>query len=466
MLNPDRIFPADPAVRSIAKRLFERVEKLPLICPHGHTMPEWFSENQNFNDPAQLLIVPDHYVLRMLVSQGVDLNALGVSTNDGRPHETDGRLIWRLFAENYYLFRSTPVRVWFDHTLETLFGITDRLSGENSDAIFDTISECLESDNFKPRALYERFNVEILATTDVCNDQLEHHSKIANSGWGGKVIPTYRPDSVVDPDHEGFLQNIEKLGELTGCDVSSWQGYLDAHRMRRLFFKSMGATATDHGHPTAATEDLTGTQCKALYAKILSSNSSAEEREIFRAQMLTEMAGMSIDDGLVMQLHAGALRNHNQGIFETFGRDKGFDIPSPTEFVTNLQPLLNKYGMERDFTLLLFTLDETVYSRELAPLAGVYPCLKLGPAWWFHDSPAGMMRYRERTTETAGFYNTAGFNDDTRAFPSIPARHDLSRRVDCAFLAKQVSEHLIDEDEAAEVVVDLAYNLAKRAYKL
>ena len=466
MLHPDRIFPAEPSVRAIAKRLFQEVETLPLICPHGHTLPEWFSENENFQDPAQLLIVPDHYILRMLVSQGISLNALGLMSADGAPHEADGRKIWKLFAEHYYLFQSTPVRFWLDHTLETLFGVETKLNAETADAVYDKISDCLISDAYKPRTLFEQFNIEVLATTDACTDTLVHHDKISTSGWGGNVIPTYRPDGAVDPDHEGFTDAIEKLGELTGEDVSSWQGYLNAHRARREFFKSMGATATDHGHPSAFTANLSEAQCVSLYEKVLAKKTSAEQSELFRGQMLTEMAGMSVEDGLVMQLHPGSYRNHNQDVFINFGRDKGFDIPKSADFVTNLKPLLDRHGMDPRLTLVLFTLDETTYSRELAPLAGVYPSLKLGPAWWFHDSPAGMMRYRERTTETAGFYNTAGFNDDTRAFPSIPARHDLARRVDCAYLARQVAEHLLDEDEAHTIARELAYGLAKRAYRL
>jgi glucuronate isomerase len=182
--------------------------------------------------------------------------------------------------------------------------------------------------------------------------------------------------------------------------------------------------------------------------------------------MLTEMAAMSIDDGLVMQIHPGSFRNHSAGMLHRFGRDKGFDIPSRTDYVRALKPMLDKFGMDKRLSIILFTLDESSYSRELAPLAGVYPTLKLGPSWWFHDSPEGMLRFRRMTTETAGFYNTVGFNDDTRAFLSIPARHDVARRVDCAFLAELVADHRLDEDEAAEIVVQLAYELPKRAYKL
>lgn len=466
MLDPDRVFPSEPGLRAIAKRLYGEVKNLPLICPHGHTLPEWFSRNENFPDPAQLLIVPDHYILRMLVSQGMTLNELGVPSGDGKSYEKDGRIIWKKFASNYYLFRSTPVRFWMDHTLETLFGFEERLSAENADAAYDKISNCLKQDDFKPRALFDQFNIELLATTDACTDDLDAHKAIATCTWNGKVIPTYRPDNVIDPDHEGFKQNLDVMGALTGEDVSKWDGYLNAHRKRREFFKQNGATATDHGHESAITANLSKSECEALFEVVYSQTATLSQCALFRGQMLTEMAGMSIEDGLVMQLHPGSSRNHNQHVFESHGRDKGFDIPKSVDYVTSLKPLLDKHGMNPKLSLILFTLDETTYARELAPLAGVYPSLKLGPAWWFHDSPQGMMRYRERTTETAGYYNTAGFNDDTRAFPSIPARHDLARRVDCSYLAKQVGEGFLDEDEAVEVAIDLAYNLAKKAYHL
>ncbi len=306
----------------------------------------------------------------------------------------------------------------------------------------------------------------MLATTESPVDRLESHRKIRESGWRGRIITTYRPDAVVDPEHEQFRSALTEFGALTGEDVLSWEGYLRAHRTRRAFFAKAGATATDHGHPTARTADLELKDCRRLFARVISGEATPEDAELFRAQMLFEMAQMSLDDGLVMQIHPGALRNHNRGLFEEYGRDKGGDIPSATEYVRALQPLLDRFGNDKRLAIILFTLDETAYSRELAPLAGHYPCLKLGPAWWFHDSPEGMLRFREQTTETAGFYNTVGFNDDTRAFLSIPARHDVARRVDCAYLAKLVAEHRLDEDDAAQVASDLAYRLPKQAYRL
>lgn len=466
MLNPDRLFPADPTTRAIARSLFASIETLPLISPHGHTEPRWYAENAAFPDPAQLLIVPDHYVCRMLVSQGVDLADLGVPRRDGGPVETDGRTIWRRFAAHYHLFRGTPTRLWFDTQLETLFGCTERLTPANADACYDRIAEQLQLPSFRPRAMFERFNLEVIASTDSALDDLGWHQQIAASGWRGRVVPTYRPDAVVDPDRATFRADLDRLGEITGCDTGVWAGYLEAHRQRRAFFKSMGATASDHGHPSALTADLTPAAAAALFDKVQAGSADAGEREMFRAQMLTEMAAMSVDDGLVLQIHPGAWRNHSPSMFAAFGADKGFDIPTATNYVAALKPLLDRFGMDKRLTIILFTLDETSYSRELAPLAGVYPALRLGPPWWFYDSPEGMMRFREMATETAGFYNTVGFNDDTRAFPSIPARHDVARRVDCAFLARLVAEHRLDEDEAFEVAHALAYDLPKKAYGL
>ncbi|MCI4665785.1 MAG: glucuronate isomerase [Neomegalonema sp.] len=466
MLHPDRFFPADPGMRAIARRLFEHIEPLPLICPHGHTDPAWFAQNAYFADPAQLLIVPDHYILRMLVSQGLSFEELGAPVRGGAALEMDGRAIWRRFAENYHLFRSTPVRHWMDFTLETLFGVEAPLSAKNADDSYDRIAEALTTDALRPRALFERFNIELLATTDSCLDDLAHHSAIADADWAGRVIPTYRPDSVTNPDAPGFAENLMRLGQMTGEDAATWRGMLAAHRRRRQDFIALGATASDHGHPSARTEDLSEADCETLLQAVLSGEASDAQKEAFRGQMLTEMARMSLDDGLVMQLHAGPRRNHSTQVFERFGPDRGFDIPGATNFVDDLRPLLNAVGHDSRLTVILFTLDEAAYGRELAPLAAAYPCLRLGPAWWFFDSPEGMMRYRVLTTETAGYYNTAGFNDDTRALPSIQARHDMARRIDCAFLAHQVAEHRLGEDEAHEVAVDLTYTLAKRAYNL
>ncbi|MEO6564526.1 MAG: glucuronate isomerase [Casimicrobiaceae bacterium] len=465
-LHPDRLFPADPATRDIARRLYVVVRDLPIVSPHGHTDPQWFAEDAPFANASALFITPDHYVFRMLYSQGVRLEDLGIPRADGGAVETDARKIWHTFAAHYQLFRGTPTRLWLDHAFNTVYGIDERLTPESADRYFDRINDCLAQPAFRPRALFERFNIEVIATTESPLDPLLQHQKIRASGWKGRVVTAYRPDPVADPEFEGFAANVARFGALTGENTATWAGYLAAHRNRRAVFKTMGATSTDHGHPTAQTSDLTAAECQRLLDRALGGTTTAAEAESFRGQVLTEMAGMSLDDGLVMQIHPGSFRNHNPVVFRQFGRDKGADIPTRTDYVRALRPLLEKYGNDPRLTLILFTLDETSYARELAPLAGHYPALKLGPPWWFHDSPEGMLRFREQATETAGFYNTVGFNDDTRAFMSIPARHDVARRMDCRFLATLVVEHKIGEDEAFDLAPGLAHDFAKAAYKL
>lgn len=465
-LHDDRLFSSDPVQRAIARRLYAQVATLPIISPHGHTDPAWFAGNEPFAHATELLLVPDHYVFRMLYSQGVSLDALGIPRIDGSRAQVDPREAWRLFASHFHLFRGTPSSLWLNHVFHDVFGLRVRLEAGTADHYFDHINDALQRPDYRPRALFERFRIELIATTESPLDPLAQHAAIRDSGWKGRVITAYRPDPVIDPEHEQFPHALRQFGELTGEDVYQWDGYLRAHRQRRAYFAQMGATSTDHGHPTAATANLPPAEAARLFDTVVRGKANAAEAELFRAQMLTEMAAMSLDDGLVMQLHPGCHRNHNLGLFQRYGRDKGADIPLRTEYVHALKPLLDRFGNERDFRLILFTLDESTYSRELAPLAGHYPPLFLGPAWWFHDAPEGMWRFREQTLASGGFYNTVGFNDDTRAFLSIPARHDVARRVDCAFLARLVSEHRMDEDEAAEVAVDLAYRLPKRAYKL
>ena len=391
---------------------------------------------------------------------------LGIEPVDDSKFEADPKKIWRKFTESYHLFRGTPTAMWLDYSFEKVFGLTEPLTVKNGEFYFDCIEEKLSEPDFLPRALFDQFNIEVLATTDPALSKLEHHNALKSCSWGGRIIPTYRPDSIIDPEYIGFKKNLERLGEVTGEDVGSWEGYKEAHRSRRLFFRNMGATATDHGHPSARTENLSSAEAEQLFHIIVSGEFSPEQAEVFRAQMLTEMAKMSCEDGLVMQIHPGSRRNHSTKIFSQFGLDKGFDIPGRTDYVSALQPLLDVVGLRTDVTIILFTLDETGYSRELAPMAGVYPALKLGPPWWFFDSYEGIKRFRETTTETCGFYNTVGFNDDTRAFCSIPARHDVARRVDCAYLADLVASGRLRENQAHEVAHDLAYGLAKSAYKL
>jgi glucuronate isomerase len=465
-LHEDRLFPTEPRLRGIARRVFASVRDLPIISPHGHTDPAWFATNAPFGNATSLLLVPDHYLYRMLYSQGVPLEALGINSQEGDDAAVDPRAAWRLFASHYHLFRGTPSALWLDQVFAEIFQLETRLSAATADHYYDRIGDCLQREDFRPRALFERFNIEVLTTTESPLDQLHHHDALRRSGWNGRILTAYRPDPVVDPEFPAFRDSLNELASLTGEDTETWDGYLAAHRRRREYFRRMGATSTDHGHPSARTANLSNSEAEALFVRVRDERVSAQDAELFRAQMLTEMARMSLDDGLVMQIHPGSFRNHNAWIHDRYGRDRGADIPTATNYVHALKPLLDLFGNEARLSLIVFTLDESTYSRELAPLAGHYPALRLGPAWWFHDSPNGLMRFREQTSETAGFYNTVGFNDDTRAFLSIPARHDVARRVDAAYLARLVGEHRLTEDEALEVAADLAYHLPKRAYRL
>jgi len=466
-LPADRYFDPDPAQRRIARELYDSVADLPLLCPHGHVDPRLFSDEKAvFGTPTELLIIPDHYVFRMLYSQGIPMESLGIPRVDGGPVEQDHRKIWQVFAENFYLFRGTPSGIWLSNELHEVFGVEEKLTVSTGQAIYDQIAEKLATPQFRPRALFQSFNIEVLCTTDAATDTLAHHRTIRESGWQGRIIPTFRPDAVVNIDTPGWRKNIEALSEVSGIEVGSYRAFVQALENRRSYFKEMGTKATDHAALTAYTGELSERETEAIFQRALKGQASAEDATRFTGHMLMENARMSVEDGLVMQLHCGSYRNHNQFVFERFGRDKGADIPVQVEFTHNLHPLLNRYGNDTRLTLILFNLDETTYSRELATLAGHYPAVKLGPPWWFHDSPNGMMRYFEQVTETAGLHNTVGFNDDTRAFPSIPARHDLWRRVGANWIAGLVVRGIVDRDDAAEMSQGIAYRLAKNAYNL
>lgn len=466
LLSADRYFDSDPTVRRVARELYEATRGLPLICPHGHVDPALLASNNAFPEPAALFITPDHYIFRMLYSRGVAMEALGIPTRDGTMVETNGRRIWQTFADNYYLFAGTPTGAWLDYELAFVFGVKHRLTGENAAVIYDDLLEKLKSPDFLPRALFERFNIEFLATTDAATDSLHQHDVIRDSGLKGRVIPSFRPDALFRIAAPQWREHLSKLDSAAGTRVADFEEFLSALENRRAFFKSRGATATDHAVVEPYTHRLPKEEVQQLFERAMSGTAVAADQRVFEGHMLMEMARMSIDDGLVMQLHAGALRDHNEFVFKRFGADMGGDIPVATEYTRNLRELLNAYGNDTRLTLVLFTLDETTYARELAPLAGHYPAVKLGPPWWFHDSIEGMMRFRESTTETAGIYNTAGFNDDTRAFCSIPARHDLARRVDANYLAGLVARHVVDMDDARRMAHALAYDLARETYKI
>jgi glucuronate isomerase len=464
-LDPDRALPFPPEQRSLAREIYAETKDLPLICMHGHVEPEVFADDLPFADPAQMLIVPDHYVFRMLASQGIEPARLGVPRLDGGPVETDSRKIWRTFCENWKLFRGTPSRFWLEHELVEVFGVDLAPSPETADAIYDQIAASVAEQEFRPRALLDRFNIEVISTTDSATSDLRHHAKLAADGLGERILPTFRPDALAYLDRWTWRADVAELTKLSGIDTSTYEGFLDAVRARRAAFVEAGARATDHGHLLADTTPMETTTAGELFARVLGgAEPSQSEVDAFAANMLYQMAEMSCEDGLVMQIHPGVLRNHNADIFTTYGADKGYDIPIQTEFTRALGPMLDRFGTDPRFRVILFTVDETVYSRELAPIAGTYPSVRLGAPWWFLDSPEGMRRFREGAVETAGFYNTSGFVDDTRAFASIPARHDLFRRVDAGYLARLVLEHRLSLDEAVETAIDLTYHLPMESY--
>jgi glucuronate isomerase len=464
-LHPDRALPFPAEQRSVAREIYAATKDLPVISMHGHVEPEVFAEDQAFADPAQLLIVPDHYVFRMLASQGIEPYRLGVPRRDGGPVETDSRKIWRTFCENWKLLRGTPSRYWLEHELVEVFGVDQVPSPETADAIYDTIAACVADPEFRPRALLDRFKIEVISTTDAATSDLHHHEKLAADGLGERVLPTFRPDALVYLDKPAWRDDVAELARVSGVDTTTYDGFLEALRTRRAAFVAAGARATDHGHLRADTTPMDPKAAGELYARVLGgAEATSAEVDAFAANMLFAMAEMSAEDGLVMQIHPGVLRDHSSSISATYGADKGYDIPVPTEFTRALRPMLDRFGTHPRFRVILFTVDETTFSRELAPIAGTYPSVRLGAPWWFLDSPEGMRRFREAATETGGFYNTSGFVDDTRAFASIPARHDLFRRVDAGYLARLVLEHRLSLDEAVETAVDLTYNLPLESY--
>ncbi|GAC1515210.1 MAG: glucuronate isomerase [Gemmatimonadaceae bacterium] len=466
VLREDRFFDPEPNVRRIAMTLYEATRDLAIISPHGHVDPRILADNSPFPEPTSLIVTPDHYIFRMLYSRGIPLEALGIARRDGTPVESDARKVWQVFADNYYLFRGTPTGAWLDHELYHVFGLRTKLTGESAAYVYDAILERLRTPEYKPRALFDQFNIEVLATTDRATDPLTHHQTIRDSGWGGNVIPCFRPDAAFRIAASEWRDEIAALSHLSGREIGNYGQFLTALAERRLFFKSLGATATDHAVREPYTEALPPDEADRLFQRGLRGEATAADQRRFEGNLLMEMARLSIDDGLVMQIHPGAFSNHNEPVHRHFGADKGGDIPLATEFTRNLQALLNTYGNEPGLTVILFTLDESTYARELSPIAGHYPAVRLGPPWWFHDSMDGMLRYRQRTTETAGIYNTAGFNDDTRAFCSIPARHDLARRMDANYLAALVARHVIDIEEARSMARALAYDLARETYKV
>ena len=464
-LNPDRLLPADPGTRQVARRLYEATAQLPILSPHGHVPAQWLADDVPFQDPTSLLVTPDHYVLRLLHAQGLPLDALCVNVDS--PTEEMKRHAWRLFCEHWSYFRGTASRYWIADVLANVFGIGEEPAPDTADTLYEQISDALATPEFRPRALAERFRIDVLATTDDPCDQLDHHQKLATAQeLRTRVAPTFRPDRYLEPGGKDFPELVKALGAASNIDTGHYDGYLAALEERRRFFKDNGGFSTDHSHQDAVTLQLDPSEARRIFDRAIVGDATSAEATAFRRHMVMEMARMATEDGLVMTLHPGVHRNHHTPTYERYGADTGHDIPVAMEYTRALQPLLERFGTSPGFHLILFTLDETVFSREIAPLAGFYPSVFAGAPWWFLDAPEAVARYRGAVTETAGFYRTSGFIDDTRAFMSIPARHDMSRRLDAAYLAKLVTEHRISEDEATSTAIDLVTSVPSRAFKL
>jgi glucuronate isomerase len=461
-----RYFVSDPILRPIAEELYASAQDLPLVCPHGHVDPRLFADPEyHFGNPVDLMIQPDHYVLRILHSHGISYSDLGIPSRIGIPVEEDPRKIWQVFADHFYLYNATPTGLWISDELSEVFGIDEPLNSQNAQSIYDSINQALAKADCTPRKLYHRFNIAVLSTTDSPSDDLLAHRQIA-ADWGGHILPTFRADLIVHIDRSEWLLEIEKLAAASRIEIHDFSSYLEAIESRRRFFKDLGATATDLAVVSPQTADISTSKMEALFQKGLRGKISDAEANQFTAGMLMELARMSAEDGLVMQLHVGSYRNHDRGLLTERGTDLGADFPVPVEFTRPLQPLLNRFGNHPNYHLVLFTLDETAYARELAPLASYYPAVKLGPPWWFHDHLNGMKRFFDQAIDSGGIYNTVGFNDDTRAFLSIPARHDVWRRASANWLSQLVARQIVNKETAHQMMKALACGLALKAYEL
>ena len=464
-LHPDRLLPADPSVRAVARRLYDAVRQLPIVSPHGHVDPRILLDDEPFRDPASLFVTPDHYITRLLHASGVPLDALGVGA--GPLGEDQARAVWRQLCAHWPVFRGTPMRYWLDAELGEIFDVSVRPSAATADRIYDQLAERLSRREYRPRALYERFAISVMATTDdPCSDLSAHAALVADETWSGRVIPTFRPDRYLEPARDGWAGSVRRLGEVADVDTAGYAGWVTAMERRRRYFLDHGATSADHSHEDVRTDPLEPAEAERIYSAALAGAATTAETVALRRHMLLEMARMSCDDGLVMTLHPAVRRDHHRPTAERFGADVGADIPLKVEFTDALRPLLERYGTHPNLHLVIFTVDETVFSRELGPLAGFYPSLYVGVPWWFLDAPDAVRRFRAAVTESAGFTRTSGFVDDTRAFCSIPARHDMARRIDSGYLAGLVVEHRIEEDEALDTAVDLVAGRPREVFKL
>lgn len=464
-VHPDRLLPVDPSERAIARRLYESVRKLPIVSPHGHVDPQLLVENAPFADPTSLLVTSDHYVTRLLRATGVEHDFLRIGETPGS--EASARQQWHLFCAHWPALRGTVVQHWLECQLSEIFGVEIVPSAETADMLYDQVAAHLASDEYRPRALFDRFGIEVLATTDDPASGLSAHDALAaDPGWNGRVIPAFRPDRFMEPDRPGWRDAVGELGRAAGIDTDNYVGFVSALESRRQAFRERGATTADHAHLDARAEPLGTAEAARLYRAAQRGEISAEGAAAFRRHMIFEMARMSCDDGLVMALHPGVLRDHHGPTAARYGPDRGADIPIRCEFTEALRPVLERFGSHRGFHLVVFTTDETAWSRELAPLATFYPAVFLGAPWWFLDSPDGIRRFRDAVTDIAGYAKTSGFVDDTRALCSLPVRHDMARRVEAGILSRRVAEHRMGEDDAADLLTDLVGHQPAAVFKI
>jgi len=460
--HPDRLLPADRGLRDLARSIYQQVAGAPIYSPHGHVDAAIIADNRPFGNPAELLITPDHYVTRLIHAYGIGLDQLGVNTPSADPRE-----IWRIFCAHWHIFAGTVVRYWFESEFFDVFGLTEQPSAENADDLYDQLSEKLAQPDFRPRELFDRFNIAVLATTDdPASDLSAHQLLAADPDFAGAVVPTFRADRYMSPDAKGWSAALNELAAVAGVDTGSYAGLVEALRNRRAYFKENGCTATDSGMADAYAIPLAGTEAERIHKAGLDGTITAAESASYRRNLLYQLAAMSAEDGLVMQLHADVVRNYDQASFEAYGPDTGHDLPGPATFTAGLRQVLNDFGRSDTFRLVLFTTDETSFSQQIAPLAGFYPSVYVGAPWWFIDTPAAIGRFRAAATDSAGFGKTSGFIDDTRAYCSIPARHDMSRRLDAGFLAGLVATHQLGEDEAHQIAGDLAGRIPINTFRL
>lgn len=465
-LHPDRLFPSAPGQREVSRAIFAEIEHLPIVSPHGHLDARLFVENEPFTDPAHLFVTSDHYVVRLLHGQGVQLAELGTAPLDGG-NPAPGRQVWRHLCRHWEALAGTPSRLWLEHELYELCELRAMPALETADQSYDALCEKLQDDRLRPRALYERFGLEVLTTTDSPLDDLAPHAALqGDPTWKGRLLPTLRPDDVVDPAHPRFLANTDRLAEVSGVDTGTYAGYIEALERRREFFREQGATATDHGVPVQGSEPLGAAEASLLYSRLRAAKASAADVEAFRAHMLAELARMAADDGMVMQLHVGVVRDYDPASAAGYGPDIGQDFPSMMEFTRTLRPLLSRFGNADGFRLVLYTMDETTFSREIGPLVSYFPSLFAGAPWWFLDAPDAIGRAFTALGETAGIAKLAGFVDDTRSLFAIGARHDVARRACAGYLARLVSEHRLSLGEATKLAIGYAYLRPKEVFKV